>query len=573
MEKNGIPKCDFSFSLGKVRLIDVPFEFYWDTNDSYKNGAQTIWYENGQKEYEFNYKDGIRNGEGLCWHENGQLHIKENILDGKLDGKLVNWYECGQISVEEHYAKGVKHGDFTSWYENGQIGRKCRFMNGKLVGPYVRWYENGQKLSDGNFTDGELHGLQSIFFKSENKSAEYYYKKGNCITAKVWLPNGEICPETTLENGNGHRVLWHENGQKAEMFLFKDGKLDGIAREWHENGMMSYERNFKEGKLHGLVTSWSEAGEQNYQINYVNGKEVDLPEDSPEVTIGNKVFSLDELDRIPLAIKNGDLVYPESLLGKGLSGEVKLLIQINERGRVMVMEILSATHPLFGKAASIAAENSLYEIPTRDGKPVSAQFHLLIKFTASQPSWSASEQISHNYKHGKVRLELSYMHQLDGLKKDQEEKFSTETILLVDGNFVYALIHAMDGPLRVSFNPHTLISMQGRITSQKLSKPITINEVAFMDDPRIIIVPLYANPEELRKPIELFEAPANPYLFDDAVCMDVGKGKLGRIKCMRDQIDGRYIEVDERSFAFETGAINPEKATYYLHENQNFLEL
>ena len=40
---------------------------------------------------------------------------------------------------------------------------------------------------------------------------------------------------------------------------------------------------------------------------------------------------------------------------------------------------------------------------------------------------------------------------------------------------------------------------QGEITAEKLKQPITIREIAFMDDPRIIIIPLYLDPKELIK--------------------------------------------------------------------------
>ena len=40
-----------------------------------------------------------------------------------------------------------------------------------------------------------------------------------------------------------------------------------------------------------------------------------------------------ELDRNPAVIKRGSLIYPSHLRRKGLEGEVKLLVQINETGR------------------------------------------------------------------------------------------------------------------------------------------------------------------------------------------------------------------------------------------------
>jgi len=56
----------------------------------------TRWYENGQKEFEGNYKDGKLDGKWTLWHENGQKSAEVNYKDGKEDGKWTWWYENGQ---------------------------------------------------------------------------------------------------------------------------------------------------------------------------------------------------------------------------------------------------------------------------------------------------------------------------------------------------------------------------------------------------------------------------------------------------------------------------------------------
>ena len=148
-----------------------------------------------------------------------------------------------------------------------------------------------------------------------------------------------------------------------------------------------------------------------------------------------------------------------------------------------------------------------------------------------------------------------------------------DTILMVDGSFAYALVHTKDSPFRVEFRPRELVSVSGQITGAKLKEPIEVKEIAFMDDPRIIIVPLYINPDQLRQSseIELFRAPENPFLFDDAVVIDVKDGRFGQTKCLRDENDGRYIEVDEKHFAFLTGAFNPGKGDLVFSQKAELL--
>ena len=181
-------------------------------------------------------------------------------------------------------------------------------------------------------------------------------------------------------------------------------------------------------------------------------------------------------------------------------------------------------------------------------------------------------EIFTRYEENKVNLELTFSHKFGITQSVREDKFSVDTILMVDGNFVYALVHAKDSPFRVEFNPRRLVSVSGTISGDRLSKPLEVKEIAFMDDPRILIVPLYANPQELTKSgLELFHAPQNPFLFDDAVVVDVKDSRFGQTKCLRDEKDGRYIEVDEKHFAFLTGAFNPGKGDLVFSQKAELL--
>ena len=181
-------------------------------------------------------------------------------------------------------------------------------------------------------------------------------------------------------------------------------------------------------------------------------------------------------------------------------------------------------------------------------------------------------EIFTRYEENKVNLELTFSHKFGITQSAREDKFSVDTILMVDGNFVYALVHAKDSPFRVELNPRRLVSVTGTISGDRLSKPLEVKEIAFMDDPRILIVPLYANPQELTKSgLELFQAPQNPFLFDDAVVVDVKDSRFGQTKCLRDEKDGRYIEVDEKHFAFLTGAFNPGKGDLVFSQKAELL--
>ncbi|MBT3637218.1 MAG: TonB family protein, partial [Opitutae bacterium] len=93
------------------------------------------------------------------------------------------------------------------------------------------------------------------------------------------------------------------------------------------------------------------------------------------------VFALHDLDGNPNVIKRGTLIYPPKLMRRGLEGEVKLLVLIDEKGKVRVLDVVSSTHPDFVEPSRRAAEDSIYEPPKRNGETVKVQFYLPIRFT------------------------------------------------------------------------------------------------------------------------------------------------------------------------------------------------
>ena len=66
---------------------------------------------------------------------------------------------------------------------------------------------------------------------------------------------------------------------------------------------------------------------------------------------------------------------------RGLEGEVKLLVLIDEKGKVRVLDVVSSTHPEFVEPSRRAAEDSIYEPPKRNGETVKVQFYLPIRFS------------------------------------------------------------------------------------------------------------------------------------------------------------------------------------------------
>lgn len=101
---------------------------------------------------------------------------------------------------------------------------------------------------------------------------------------------------------------------------------------------------------------------------------------SPDA-VADMIFEVSDLDRVPRVIRRGRLEYPFELRRSGIQGTVRLLVVIDTDGRVRVQEVLEATNRAFVRPAIEAAENSVYETPTRNGEPVRTRFVLPIRFS------------------------------------------------------------------------------------------------------------------------------------------------------------------------------------------------
>ena len=124
LHKN-LNKLVISYLYETVHL-DNPNRAYQVIN-GIKHGKSLVWYENGQLQYETDYKNGQIDGKSRAWYENGQLSYETDYKNGKIDGKSLVWRENGQLTYEKDYTNGQKDGKYLGWYDNGQ-----------------GWHENGQ---------------------------------------------------------------------------------------------------------------------------------------------------------------------------------------------------------------------------------------------------------------------------------------------------------------------------------------------------------------------------------------------------------------------------------------------
>ena len=246
-QENGTPRWDLGFMEGKVAKSDVPLEDWSDANFSHNDGLSTIWYENGQKEREQNFKDGkLMSAE--VWKPNGEKCPVTNI-DKDGNGLLTVWFENGQKAEEQNFKDGKPDGLSTIWYDNGQKKGEGNFKDGKPNGLSTIWYDNGQKEREENWKDGKRDGLWIKWYENRQKEWEVTFKDDKLMSVVAWKPNGEKCPVTNVKDGNGVTGIYYENGQKMSEGNWKDGKLDGLSIFYNEDGTEDYRVTYKDGEL------------------------------------------------------------------------------------------------------------------------------------------------------------------------------------------------------------------------------------------------------------------------------------------------------------------------------------
>ena len=162
---------------------------------------------------------------------------------------------------------------------------------------------------------------------------------------------------------------------------------------------------------------------------------------------------------------------------------------------------------LDGTAASLAIDRAIDGQIKRNLQDLKTEhLELIAKLAALRKptrkfvfSPSRHSEIARRHIANKVTLTMTFRHKGGFLGAEKVDTYETETIILVDGTFAYTLVHAKDSPFRLEPFNRKLVEVSGTITAKGNKEPIIVNEVAFMDDPRLLIVPIFVNPRELEE--------------------------------------------------------------------------
>ncbi len=175
------------------------FTVYWSNGKKkhegeYKNGKRdglwTAWYFDGEKRSEGNYEKGDLQGEWSFFHRNGQLKTKPTYLDDEKHGVSVFFYDNGDKLEDANFSKGKLDGEFTNYYKGNKVKTKGKYLKDSLEGNYEHYWENGNLSFKGDYSDNKKHGLWTFYHSNGKKSCEVEYKKGKFIKATYFDEEG-----------------------------------------------------------------------------------------------------------------------------------------------------------------------------------------------------------------------------------------------------------------------------------------------------------------------------------------------------------------------------------------------
>ena len=131
---------------------------------------------------------------------------------------------------------------------------------------------------------------------------------------------------------------------------------------------------------------------------------------------------------------------------------------------------------------------------------------------------------------------------------------SARTVLISDGEHVFALLHISDTPLNLADLP-----LDYQLVSGVLRRPaieIAVGEFAFHAlDPRVVLVPVDAA-RAAASGVRVYPLAADPFKFPEAVLVS-RKGHYGEIPFKVDPTVPRYVKMDNRFIKWLSGEFTP----------------
>jgi X-X-X-Leu-X-X-Gly heptad repeat protein len=155
------------------------------------------------------------------------------------------------------------------------------------------------------------------------------------------------------------------------------------------------------------------------------------------------------------------------------------------------------------------------------------------------------------------RVETKLSARRPGIFSPTVKEKDTHTVLVSDGNKVYALMHLSDTPFALSEVPTDYDQVTGQLLRGSFNAPMT--ELQFLQlDPRIVVAPIDENLAALMG-AKIYKLAKDPFKFADAVLLRADDGRYGDTPFRLDPTNSNYVKLDNRVVTRLFGEIAPKR--------------
>ncbi len=211
----------------------------------------SVWkfYTNDELTSEITYKDGKRNGISKTYTTD-EIIITPYVAD-QISGLREIFYKNGAIKQRTPFEKGVEQGLEFDFSEDSVITGITEYRKGFIVSRQRinRKDKNGWKQGAWKFFYPTLIvNIEGTYLNDKkNGYFKYYDTLGNLTHVEKYM-NDELETNADEISNVEMKTEYYPNGTPKLTATYKNGQLEGIAREYDENGKIVKGVVFKEGK-------------------------------------------------------------------------------------------------------------------------------------------------------------------------------------------------------------------------------------------------------------------------------------------------------------------------------------
>ncbi len=145
------------------------------------------------------------------------FHLYVHTDDKPYTGWVKKCNDANQLIELGYLSKGRKDGLWISWDDEGGKISEIYWQDDRMDGPFSVWHPSGQSKVIGQTRDGEVDGKWTEYYTSGRMAYQSINRLGHLEEIKVWRPDGSLCQESGVIDGNGSFYRYFEDGS-IELF-------------------------------------------------------------------------------------------------------------------------------------------------------------------------------------------------------------------------------------------------------------------------------------------------------------------------------------------------------------------